>query len=62
VLIESMHNYGVISVSVFKGNIDNVNWGSIFVKPFGTSREIFVPEISSWNIVHYAPERRFVGM
>jgi len=49
-------------VSAFKGSVDNMNWGSIFVKPFGTSIEIFVAEIFSWNILHYAPERRFVGI
>jgi hypothetical protein len=57
-----MHNYGVISVSAFTGSVYNMNWGSIFVKPFRTSIEIFVAEIFSWNILHYAPERRFVGI
>jgi hypothetical protein len=57
-----MQNYGVISMSDFKGSVYNTNWGSIFVKPFGTSIEIFVAEIFSWNILRCAQERRFVGI
>jgi len=60
--MEYMHNYGVTSGSAFRLSVYNMIWGSIFVKPFGTSIEIFVAEMFSWNIRYYTPERRFVGI
>ena len=60
--MEYMHNYGVISVSAFRGSVYNMNWGSIFLNPFGTSIEIFVAQMFFWNILYCGPERRFLGI